>query len=98
MCIRTISSLLALGLLGAASLIASAPQVKAAPAFCAYYYDGSTNCGFYTFKECLADVSGVGGSCGRNPAYRRSGGQARHPPTRRESEGGSQWWPGAQRW
>jgi hypothetical protein len=68
--IPTISGLVALGLLGPASLIASAAQAQAAAAFCAYYYDGSTNCGFYTFHQCLASVSGVGGSCGPNPAYR----------------------------
>lgn len=28
-----------------------------------------TNCGYYTFNQCLAAVSGVGGSCRLNPRY-----------------------------
>jgi hypothetical protein len=31
--------------------------------WCANYVNGTTNCGFYTFQQCLAAVSGVGGSC-----------------------------------
>jgi hypothetical protein len=44
-------------------------------AWCAYYdfgQDGATNCGFSTFQQCLATVSGVGGSCGPNPQYQSS--------------------------
>jgi Protein of unknown function (DUF3551) len=46
-------------------------------AWCAYYdfgQDGATNCGFSTFQQCLATVSGVGGSCGPNPQYQSSPG------------------------
>ena len=35
---------------------------------------GATNCGFATFQQCLATVSGIGGSCGPNPQYQRSPG------------------------
>jgi hypothetical protein len=35
----------------------------AAAIWCANYSNGSTNCGFYTFDQCRAAVSGVGGSC-----------------------------------
>jgi hypothetical protein len=38
-----------------------------AAAWCAYYSDQSTNCGFATFEQCQADISGVGGICSRNP-------------------------------
>jgi hypothetical protein len=41
------------------------------------YYDfkgGATNCGFATFQQCLATVSGIGGSCGSNPQYQPSRG------------------------
>ena len=34
--------------------------------WCAYYnfqHGGATNCGWVTFEQCLAAVSGVGGSC-----------------------------------
>jgi Protein of unknown function (DUF3551) len=39
--------------------------------WCAYYdvWQGATNCGFSTYQQCLATVSGVGGSCGVNPQY-----------------------------
>jgi Protein of unknown function (DUF3551) len=54
-------------------------------AWCAYYdfgQDGATNCGFSTFQQCLATVSGVGGSCGPNPQYQGSPGpylSTKHP-------------------
>jgi hypothetical protein len=31
--------------------------------WCANYRNGSRNCGFYTFQQCLAAISGLGGSC-----------------------------------
>jgi hypothetical protein len=38
--------------------------------WCAQYNDGSgENCGFVSFKQCLADVSGIGGFCNRNQFY-----------------------------
>ena len=38
--------------------------------WCAYYgrRDG-TNCGFTTFKQCMATVSGIGGFCNINTQY-----------------------------
>jgi Protein of unknown function (DUF3551) len=66
--------------------------VNAAPAqaqnypWCAYYSgspDGPTNCGFSTFQQCLATISGIGGFCDRNNMYQPPPGphpqqQARH--------------------
>ncbi len=45
--------------------------------WCAYYSGGDgggggTNCGFTSFEQCMATVSGVGGFCDRNTQY--------HPP------------------
>jgi len=43
--------------------------------WCAQYSDGSggaMNCGFATFQQCLADVSGVGGFCTQNSTYQPS--------------------------
>lgn len=57
-------------------LLLGASAVPAAP-WCAAYRNGSNNCGFYTYEQCLAAVSGVGGFCNRNyeeperPAVRR---------------------------
>jgi peptidoglycan hydrolase-like protein with peptidoglycan-binding domain len=31
--------------------------------WCAYYINGSRNCGFYSFQQCLTAVRGVGGTC-----------------------------------
>ena len=39
---------------------------------CAFYgghFGGATNCGFDTFEQCLATISGVGGSCQPNTMY-----------------------------
>jgi Protein of unknown function (DUF3551) len=37
--------------------------------WCAHYNNGGKNCGFSTFKQCLATVSGAGGFCEQNPFY-----------------------------
>ena len=35
--------------------------------WCSYYDSlGGENCGFSTFQQCLANVSGIGGFCERN--------------------------------
>lgn len=42
--------------------------------WCAYYGSiiggGGTNCGFTSFEQCMATVSGIGGYCARNNLYR----------------------------
>ena len=45
---------------------AAITSADAAP-WCANYSDKSTNCGFVTFQQCEADISGVGGFCAPNP-------------------------------
>ena len=42
--------------------------------WCAVYNDGSgsKNCGFASFQQCLADVSGIGGFCTQNSTYQPS--------------------------
>jgi hypothetical protein len=35
--------------------------------WCARYDAWSYNCGFATFQQCLATISGAGGICERNP-------------------------------
>jgi hypothetical protein len=42
---------------------------------------GATNCGFATFQQCLATVSGIGGSCEPNTMYRPA--PESHPSTKR---------------
>jgi|307.fasta_scaffold187876_2 hypothetical protein len=44
--------------------------------WCAQYSDGmgGMNCGFTSFQQCLADVSGIGGFCTQNSTYQPSAG------------------------
>jgi Protein of unknown function (DUF3551) len=48
-----------------ATLTLSSWSTEAAP-WCARYPEGASNCGFYTFAQCQATVSGRGGFCDRN--------------------------------
>jgi hypothetical protein len=50
--------------------------------WCAQYSggDGGMNCGFTTFQQCLATISGIGGFCVQNNTYQPQPGP--HPPTR----------------
>jgi Protein of unknown function (DUF3551) len=38
-------------------------------AWCARDVLGGTNCGFYTYEQCRADIVGIGGSCVPNQNY-----------------------------
>jgi hypothetical protein len=47
--------------------------------WCAYYgKDSGTNCGFTTFEQCLANVSGIGGFCEPNTLYQPPTGARRY--------------------
>lgn len=49
--------------------------------WCARYGDGmngASNCGFRTYAQCLATVSGVGGFCERNQFYNPGTSRHRH--------------------
>jgi hypothetical protein len=54
----------------------------AAAPWCAEYSGGGngngggSNCGFYSFEQCLATVRGIGGFCSRNPFELGSAGSA----------------------
>jgi hypothetical protein len=68
------TALFILGVFAAIVCIEKPAEAQNYP-WCAYYnfqHGGATNCGFATFQQCLATVSGVGGSCGANPMYQRS--------------------------
>jgi len=48
------------------------PAVAIEYPWCAQYGgkgDGGRNCGFSTFEQCMATVSGIGGFCERNSFY-----------------------------
>jgi len=53
-----------------AALPLTSVDVRADGPWCSYYTNGrGTNCGFYSYEQCMANVSGIGGYCQRNLAY-----------------------------
>jgi hypothetical protein len=66
---RTIVAVVA----AAAALMLLAPHAGNARDYpwCANYNDkyGARNCGFDTWEQCLATVSGIGGFCNQNPSF-----------------------------
>ncbi len=57
-------------LAGSASAISSAlAQEPMNYPWCAYYNNTGVNCGFRTFAQCEADISGIGGACQPNTQY-----------------------------
>jgi hypothetical protein len=51
-------------------------QAQYAP-WCAYDVRGGTNCGFHSYAQCQAALSGIGGYCSPNPASRGNNGGRR---------------------
>ena len=47
-------------------------DVRAEGAWCARDVKGGTNCGFHTYAQCRANISGIGGYCDRNFFYQGS--------------------------
>jgi hypothetical protein len=58
--LRTLAGALGLAIVASSQIAAVA---EAGPRFCARLTNGGENCGYYTFSQCLASVSGVGGYC-----------------------------------
>lgn len=74
---KTVLVILALG--AATAGLGTMAYAKDQP-WCAQYGGhqiASTNCGFATFEQCRATISGIGGSCYPNPRYEPASG--RHP-------------------
>lgn len=56
----------------AGALLAASPAgAEVQYPWCAQYKKpiDATNCGFVTYRQCQATISGVGGFCYQNPAY-----------------------------
>jgi hypothetical protein len=64
-----------------AALALSSANARADGPWCSYYVQGGTNCGFHSFEQCRANISGIGGSCQRNPAYLASTDTRRRNPS-----------------
>jgi hypothetical protein len=58
-----------------AALFLSTIGAHADGTWCAHYGVPHSNCGFYSFEQCMAALSGNGGFCQRNPfaAYGTTG-------------------------
>jgi hypothetical protein len=57
---------------GPAMLAPTAARAEIYYPWCAVYggdSGGASNCGFSTIAQCMATVSGIGGSCEPNPFY-----------------------------
>ena len=57
--------------------------------WCAVYggsMSGSSNCGFTTLQQCMATVSGIGGSCERNRFYNPRATAKRSKPPKKRSD------------
>jgi hypothetical protein len=69
------SIVLVLGVVTLAAVFNTPAKAQNYP-WCAQYSDGtgSKNCGFVSFQQCLADVSGVGGFCIQNSTYQPAAG------------------------
>ena len=55
-----------------ATLSLSIVEASAEAPWCARYPRGVSNCGFHSFQQCMATVSGIGGFCEPNAFYRQS--------------------------
>jgi Protein of unknown function (DUF3551) len=68
---------------GAVGLMTAMPARAQNYPWCAHYgtpYD-DTSCGFVSYEQCMASVSGVGGFCEKNDTYKPP--LAAHPPAHR---------------
>lgn len=78
--------LLTLGILGSLSAFGGSAVAQNYP-WCAEYgggdMGGGTNCGFTTYEQCMATLSGMGGFCNRNTQYVPPPGPHPNPPYRR---------------
>jgi hypothetical protein len=82
----------AFGAIAVATMAGSALLITAEPAaakdyeFCRYdHSSGMNSCGFDTMEQCVAMMSGRGGSCSRNPLLADANASYAHAPKRRGS-------------
>ncbi len=61
--------LLALGLLVMTTAIGTRAQAQNYPWCAQYSYRDGATCGFTSFQQCMATVSGIGGFCQANNLY-----------------------------
>jgi hypothetical protein len=79
-------SLVLIGILLGVTALSSGAQAQNYP-WCADYggkMGGSSNCGFSTFEQCMAALSGNGGFCNRNTQYVPGSSPSYSPPRHRK--------------
>ena len=67
------------GIFVATAMLSGGARAQSYP-WCAQYgagMGGAVNCGFTSFQQCQADVSGIGGFCEPNTTYQRPAGPHR---------------------
>jgi hypothetical protein len=66
----------------AVTLCVSAPPAAAMVIYpwCAFYGRLGENCGFTTYQQCRATISGIGGYCAANPWYNGNPSPTGSPP------------------
>lgn len=74
------------GLVLVAVFALDAPAKAKEPGWCATYRNGGNNCGFITYEQCMAAVSGVGGFCNKSPYAEPDKPAARKERKEREAE------------
>ena len=52
-----------------ATLSISTTGARADGPWCATYFYSARNCGFYSYQQCMAAISGNGGFCSQNGFY-----------------------------
>ena len=69
---RLVLWLVAIAVAGAVGPRESFAQSTYEYPICSVYSDksGATSCYYQTYEQCMATVSGIGGHCYQNPAYR----------------------------
>jgi hypothetical protein len=68
-----------LGVLLGTAAIGTRAEAQNYP-WCAHYGGlGGTNCGFTTYEQCMATISGMGGSCMQNTEYKSPAPTASRP-------------------
>lgn len=65
--ILALAGALGLALVATTQVPAPAEAGPFATRFCAQYKGGAENCGFYSFRQCLAALAGNGGVCSVAP-------------------------------
>jgi Protein of unknown function (DUF3551) len=63
--------------IGTALAITTETKAQYYPWCASYTWNGRENCGFVSFEQCLATISGIGGHCQTNPWYDARGAGAR---------------------